>query len=110
MENGYSGTPLAKKLGVRAGQNAWQVGMPTSVRSQIEVDVLGGVDRFDIAAPCGVVLVGELGEDLALCPHVFDVGHSFLILTRPPETRTEQEVAVTRFEGVREEDARFDAE
>jgi hypothetical protein len=41
MEHGYSGTPLAAKLGVRAGQNAWQLGMPASVRSRIQADVPG---------------------------------------------------------------------
>jgi hypothetical protein len=33
---GYSGTPLAKKLGLKAGQTAWLFGMPPSVRAEIE--------------------------------------------------------------------------
>lgn len=38
MAIGYSGTPLAKKLGVRVGQNAWQSGMPASVLAEIEAE------------------------------------------------------------------------
>ncbi len=32
---GYSGTPLAKKLGVRAGQKTWRLKMPESVAAEI---------------------------------------------------------------------------
>jgi hypothetical protein len=33
---GYSGTPLAKKLGLKPGIRAWFMGMPASVRAEIE--------------------------------------------------------------------------
>lgn len=35
MSAGYSGTPLAKKLGVRDGQRTWRLGMPGSVAAEI---------------------------------------------------------------------------
>jgi hypothetical protein len=38
MTAGYSGTPLAKKLGFKPGQRAWLDGMPDSVRGEIERD------------------------------------------------------------------------
>ncbi len=71
MENGYSGTPLAKKLGVSAGQNAWQARMPTSVRRQIEVNVPGFKFAPSIVSPIDFAHVftksrAELEEHLAL--------------------------------------------
>ena len=38
MTAGYSGTPLAKKLGFKPGQRAWFDAMPQSVRGEIERD------------------------------------------------------------------------
>jgi hypothetical protein len=35
MPAGYSGTPLAKKLGVKDGQRTWRFGMPDSVEEEI---------------------------------------------------------------------------
>jgi hypothetical protein len=35
MSSGYSGTPLAKKLGVKEGQLTWRLGMPPSVAAEI---------------------------------------------------------------------------
>src|SRR6266702_2322484 len=35
MAVGYSGTPLAKKLGVRDGQRTWHAAMPASVLAEI---------------------------------------------------------------------------
>jgi hypothetical protein len=35
MTAGYSGTPLAKKLGVKDGQKTWRSGMPASVSQAI---------------------------------------------------------------------------
>jgi hypothetical protein len=35
MATGYSGTPLAKKLSLKAGQRAWFCNMPDSVRAEI---------------------------------------------------------------------------
>ena len=34
--SGYSGTPLAKKLGLKPGLRAWSMNMPDSVRAEIE--------------------------------------------------------------------------
>jgi hypothetical protein len=36
MASGYSGIPLAKKLGLRDGQRVWFSGMPTSVADEID--------------------------------------------------------------------------
>ena len=41
MTAGYSGTPLAKKLSLKAGQRAWFEGMPESVRSEIAPEAVG---------------------------------------------------------------------
>jgi hypothetical protein len=38
---GYSGTPLAKKLGLKPGMRAWFLDMPDSVRAEIGCDTLG---------------------------------------------------------------------
>jgi len=35
MPAGYSGAPLASKLGVKAGQRTWRLGMPPSVAAEI---------------------------------------------------------------------------
>lgn len=39
MPAGYSGTPLAKKLGLKEGGALWAKGMPDSVREEIEAEV-----------------------------------------------------------------------
>ena len=36
MTVGYSGTPLAKKLGLKPGMRAWSLGLPDSVRTEID--------------------------------------------------------------------------
>ena len=36
MSAGYSGTPLAKKLGVKDGQRTWRLAMPDSVAAEID--------------------------------------------------------------------------
>ena len=41
MPEGYSGTPLAKKLGLKAGQNVWWSGLPDSVRAEIDPGAIG---------------------------------------------------------------------
>jgi hypothetical protein len=41
MFSGYSGTPLAKKLGFKAGQRAWFADMPDSVRAEIDSATIG---------------------------------------------------------------------
>ena len=38
MTTGYSGTPLAKKLGLQPGMRAWSLDMPGSVRAEIDRD------------------------------------------------------------------------
>jgi hypothetical protein len=38
MPAGYSGTPLARKLGVKAGLDVFALGMPSSVRAEIETE------------------------------------------------------------------------
>jgi hypothetical protein len=39
MPAGYSGTPLAKKLGFKDGSALWAKNMPESVRAEIETEV-----------------------------------------------------------------------
>ncbi|HSI17139.1 MAG TPA: DUF3052 family protein [Sphingomonas sp.] len=41
MPTGYSGTPLAKKLGFKPGQRAWFADMPDSVRAEIDLAAIG---------------------------------------------------------------------
>ncbi len=50
MPTGYSGTPLAKKLGLRAGQRAWFADMPDSVRTEIDPEAIGLI-LLDAAEP-----------------------------------------------------------
>ncbi|MFZ0631726.1 MAG: DUF3052 family protein [Acidobacteriaceae bacterium] len=38
MPAGYSGTPLAKKLGVKEGQRTWRLGMPPGVAAEIAAE------------------------------------------------------------------------
>ena len=38
MTAGYSGTPLAQKLGLKPGMRAWALDMPDSVRAEIDRD------------------------------------------------------------------------
>ena len=47
MTAGYSGTPLAKKLGLKPGQSAWLVRMPASVRADIGDVGLCEVDAIE---------------------------------------------------------------
>ena len=35
---GYSGTPLARKLGLKPGMRAWFLGMPDAVRAEVDRD------------------------------------------------------------------------
>ncbi|HRE43577.1 MAG TPA: DUF3052 domain-containing protein [Terricaulis sp.] len=57
MPAGYSGTPLAKKLGFKAGGGLWVRGMPAAVRAEIEAE----------AAPR---YLARLGKDLPAA-HIF---------------------------------------
>ena len=45
---GYAQTPLARKLGLKAGQRVWASGMPQTVRDEIEAGVR---DLLWLAAP-----------------------------------------------------------
>lgn len=62
---GYSGTPLARKLGVRDGETAWRKGMPETVAEEIAAS--GIVQRL--------VAVPEPGLAFA---HVFETRRSAL--------------------------------
>ena len=46
---GYSGTPLAQKLGLKPGMRSWFCGMPDSVRAEIDPGALG-VEEYEAAA------------------------------------------------------------
>ena len=47
---GYSGTPIAQKLGLKPGMRAWFLGMPDSVRAEIERDA-PPVEKLDSPEP-----------------------------------------------------------
>jgi hypothetical protein len=57
MPAGYSGTPLARKLGLKNGTPLWARAMPASVRAEIEQEIR---PRF----------VAKPGKDLAVA-HIF---------------------------------------
>ena len=48
--SGYSGTPLAKKLGLKPGMRAWFLGMPDSVRAEVERDA-PAIERLETPEP-----------------------------------------------------------
>src|SRR5258706_8818977 len=48
MTTGYSGTPLAEKLGLKAGMRAWFLHMPDGVRAEID---LASIRLNEQAAP-----------------------------------------------------------
>ena len=47
---GYSGTPLAQKLGLKPGMRAWFLGVPDSVREEIDRDV-PDIERLALPEP-----------------------------------------------------------
>lgn len=49
MTTGYSGTPLAQKLGLKRGVRAWFCNMPASVRAEID-PVAIGIEEYEAAA------------------------------------------------------------
>ena len=61
---GYSGTPLAKKLGLKPGMRSWRDGMPDSVAAEI-----GDTGIVDLAAP-------EAPIDAA---HIFVADHADMV-------------------------------
>lgn len=62
---GYSGTPLARKLGVRPGETAWRKAMPEAIAEEIAAS---GIVQHLVAAP-------EPGLAFA---HVFETRRSAL--------------------------------
>lgn len=50
MTAGYSGTPLAKKLGLKAGTRTWALNMPESVRAEIDRDA-PAIERLEQPEP-----------------------------------------------------------
>lgn len=49
MTAGYSGTPLAQKLGLKPGMRSWFCGMPESVRAEIDPQAFG-LEEYEAAA------------------------------------------------------------
>jgi len=50
MTSGYSGTPLAKKLGLKPGMRAWFQNVPDTVRAEIDRDA-PPLERLDLPEP-----------------------------------------------------------
>jgi len=50
VSSGYSGTPLAQKLGLKSGMRAWFQNVPDSVRAEIDRDA-PPVERLDLPEP-----------------------------------------------------------
>src|ERR1700712_2833741 len=50
MVAGYSGTPLAKKLGLKPGMRAWFAAMPDSVRTEIDPITIGLAEEREATA------------------------------------------------------------
>ena len=57
MPAGYSGTPLAKKLGVADGQRTWRFAMPASVAEEI---ARSGVSPALLQSPAGNLQMAHL--------------------------------------------------
>lgn len=57
MSIGYSGTPLAKKLGVADGQRTWRLAMPDSVAAEIAE---GGAKPLLLSAPAADLAVAHM--------------------------------------------------
>ncbi len=49
MTEGYFGTPLAHKLGLKRGMRSWFCGMPASVRAEIDPEALG-IEEYAVAS------------------------------------------------------------
>ena len=50
MTSGYSGTPLAKKLGLKPGMRVWFAGVPDSARAEIDPAAIGLVEVREATA------------------------------------------------------------
>lgn len=53
MTTGYSGTPLAAKLGLKPGQRAWFDAMPPNVRAEIDRQAIGLIEEREAVAGLG---------------------------------------------------------
>ena len=73
MPAGYSGTPLAKKLGFKDGMRVWQHEMPDGVRERIDADADIGWHSGDIDAPVAAhIFTTERGVMEALLTELRD--------------------------------------
>jgi hypothetical protein len=61
MTAGYSGTPLAQKLGLKPGMRAWFLGMPETVRQVIQRDApaIEQLDQPDPPVDCAHIFVSS---------------------------------------------------
>jgi hypothetical protein len=62
MTAGYSGTPLAKKLSLKDGMNAWWDAMPDSVRAEIGTQRLRLLDPPEAPIDAAHIFVTERAE------------------------------------------------
>lgn len=64
MSVGYSGTPLVRKLGLKAGQTIWFSALPDSVRAEIDPAAIGltECDGPDAGIDAAHVFVTRRGE------------------------------------------------
>ncbi len=64
MPTGYSGTPLAKKLGLVPGLRAWFHDMPASIRDEIDPEGVGVDEQAAASAglQCAHIFVTERAE------------------------------------------------
>lgn len=64
MTSGYSGTPLAQKLGLASGMRAWFHNMPDSVRAEIDPEALN-IDEVAAASAglqCAHIFITERAD------------------------------------------------
>lgn len=71
MTSGYSGTPLAKKLGLKPGMQIWFRDMPESVRAEIDPGTVAVIEQYAAilgldAAHLFVTRRNDLSRELAL--------------------------------------------
>lgn len=62
MSAGYSGTPLAKKLGLKPGMRTWWDGMPDSVREEIGDTGAELLDRPEAPIECAHIFVTDYAD------------------------------------------------
>ena len=76
MSEGYSGTPLLSKLGVRPGQTALLIGVPDSVSELDRYDEFD--DRIDIAGLAARELIAACAQGPFDYIHVFETEAALL--------------------------------